>query len=178
MVDLCLAVKRSDIHYLKMVINHETLDIKYRLTIWTLSFKKFGIQIPTVNHKIDFKNIAACQRKWSNEPQLASLLVSYFSEATHPGVNFIEPGIQMVGLCLVVKWSSIQMVVWKPGWKNPVYGPKCPVFEWSSKSCDCHLNTVHPYCPVFRCIWYSGVQYSDGYCTGKLRLVFHSSNLA
>ena len=27
-----------------------------------------------------------------------------------------------------------------------------------------HLNTVQPYCPVFRWIWYSGVRYSDGYC--------------
>ena len=27
-----------------------------------------------------------------------------------------------------------------------------------------HLNTVHPYCPVFIRIHYSGVRYSDGYC--------------
>ena len=27
-----------------------------------------------------------------------------------------------------------------------------------------HLNTVQPYCPVFRWIRYSGVWYSDGYC--------------
>ena len=26
------------------------------------------------------------------------------------------------------------MVVWKPEWKKPVNGPKCPVFEWSAKS--------------------------------------------
>ena len=30
-----------------------------------------------------------------------------------------------------------------------------------------HLNTGHTYCPVFRCIWYSCVRYSDGYCTFK-----------
>ena len=27
-------------------------------------------------------------------------------------------------------------VVWKPDWKKPVNGPKCPVFKWSAKSCD------------------------------------------
>ena len=37
--------------------------------------------------------------------------------------------IQMVDLCPVVKRSGIQMVVWKPDWKKPGYGPKCPVFE-------------------------------------------------
>ena len=42
----------------------------------------------------------------------------------------------MVDLCPVVKWSGIQMVVWKPDWKKPVYGPKCLVFEWCAKSHD------------------------------------------
>ena len=28
------------------------------------------------------------------------------------------------------------MVVWKPDWKKPVNGPKCPVFKWSTKSRD------------------------------------------
>ena len=32
-------------------------------------------------------------------------------------------GIPMV--CLVVKWSGIWMVVWKPDWKKPVHGPNC-----------------------------------------------------
>ena len=27
-----------------------------------------------------------------------------------------------------------------------------------------HMNTEHPYCSVFRLIWYSGVRYSDEYC--------------
>ena len=36
----------------------------------------------------------------------------------------------MVDLCPVVKWCDIQMVVWKPDWKRPVYGPKCSVFEY------------------------------------------------
>ena len=31
-----------------------------------------------------------------------------------------------------------------------------------------HLNTGHPYCPVFRWIRYSGVWYSNGYCTCPL----------
>ena len=34
----------------------------------------------------------------------------------------------MVDLCPVVKWSGIQMVVWKPDLKKPVYGSKCQVF--------------------------------------------------
>ena len=45
-----------------------------------------------------------------------------------------KSGIQMVDLCLVAKWSGIPMVVWKPDWKKPVYGPKCLVFDWSAKS--------------------------------------------
>ena len=45
-------------------------------------------------------------------------------------------GIQMVDLCVVVKWSGIWMVVWKPDWKKPVYGPKCPVFKWFTNSLD------------------------------------------
>ena len=50
----------------------------------------------------------------------------------------------MVDLCPVVKWSCIQMVVWKQDWKKPVYGPKCPVFKWFAKSRDYHLNTRNP----------------------------------
>ena len=42
----------------------------------------------------------------------------------------------MVDFCPVVKWSAIQMVVWKLDWKKSVYGPKCPVFKWSTNSCD------------------------------------------
>ena len=34
--------------------------------------------------------------------------------------------------------------------KEPVNGQKYPVFKWSGKSCDCHLNTGYPKCPVFR----------------------------
>ena len=41
----------------------------------------------------------------------------------------------MVDLCPVVKWSGIQMVVWKPDWKRPV-APKCPVIKWSANSRD------------------------------------------
>ena len=70
-----------------------------------------------------------------------------------------KSGIWMADLCPVVKWSSIQMMVWKPDWKKPAYGPKCPVFKWSAKSGDNHLNTGHPFCPVFK-----RIPYSDGYC--------------
>ena len=53
--------------------------------------------------------------------------------------------------CLASKMSGIQMV--------------CQVM-WL-----CHLNTGHPYCPVFRWIWYSGVRYSDGYCTLQVKRI-------
>ena len=36
---------------------------------------------------------------------------------------------------------------------------------WMVHSRLYHFNTGHPYCPVFRWICYSGVWYSDGYCT-------------
>ena len=42
----------------------------------------------------------------------------------------------MVVLFLVVKRSGFWMVVWKPHWKKPIYGPKCLVFKWSAKSCN------------------------------------------
>ena len=54
----------------------------------------------------------------------------------------------------------------KTGQKKLVYGPKCPVFEWSAKASDYYLKTRHPYCTpctVFRWIRYSGVQYSNGH---------------
>ena len=42
----------------------------------------------------------------------------------------------MIDLCPVVKWSGIWIVVLKPDWRRPVYGPKCPVFKWFFKSLD------------------------------------------
>ena len=42
-------------------------------------------------------------------------------------------GIQMVDLCPVVKWSGIQMGVWKPDWEKALYGPKCLV-QWGSST--------------------------------------------
>ena len=59
-----------------------------------------------------------------------------------------------------VSGCQIEMVVWKPNWKKPVDGPKCLVFEWSAKSGD--LSIWIPYTHTVR---YSGVRYSDGYCT-------------
>ena len=44
---------------------------------------------------------------------------------------------QQVDLCPVVKWLGIQMVVWKPDLKKPVYGSKCPVYE-------CHPPAIFP----------------------------------
>ena len=40
----------------------------------------------------------------------------------------------MVDLCPVVNWYLNGGL--KTGLKNPVYGPKCLVLEWSAKSCD------------------------------------------
>ena len=40
----------------------------------------------------------------------------------------------MVDFCPIVKWSGIWMVVWKPDWKKPAYGPKISCFKWSAKS--------------------------------------------
>ena len=63
----------------------------------------------------------------------------------------------MVDLCPVVKWSKIRMVIWKPDWKNPVYCPKCPVFECSAKSYDFTIWIMYTHI----------VRYSDGYCIQK-----------
>ena len=62
-------------------------------------------------------------------------------------------GIQMVYLCPVVKWSGIQMVVWKSDWKNYVSGPKC-----SAKSRDFNI-----WIPDTHTVQYSGVWYSYGH---------------
>ena len=51
------------------------------------------------------------------------------------------------------------MVVWKPDCQKPVYGPKCPVFKWSAKSCDFFIWILDNHT-----VQYSGVGYSDGYC--------------
>ena len=51
----------------------------------------------------------------------------------------------------------------KTGLKKPDYGPICPVLEWSAK-CNYHLNTGHPYCPVFRCLVFRLLLYSDPLC--------------
>ena len=73
--------------------------------------------------------------------------------------------------------SSCQMVrYWNGGLKT---GLK-KAFPWSKMSgiqmiCPVtwlyHLNTGHPYFPVFRWIRYSGAQYSDGYYRAFLAIV-------
>ena len=83
----------------------------------------------------------------------------------------------MVDLCVVVKWSGIQVVVWiqkRPvgGQKHQVFkwstksyepfecsAPKCPVFKWSAKSCKPYEYSTPK---VFIWIWYF-----DGYCNCK-----------
>ena len=52
-----------------------------------------------------------------------------------------------------VLFGCIQMVVWKPDWKKTVYGPKCPVSKWSTKSHDLTLWMPDSHT----------VRYSDGY---------------
>ena len=69
----------------------------------------------------------------------------------------------MVDLSLVVKCSSVQMVVWKSDWKKPANGPKCMVFKWSAKSCDFIL-----WKPDTQCVWYS-----DGYCISLMGSIAH-----
>ena len=64
----------------------------------------------------------------------------------------------MVDLCRVVRWSGIQMVVWKPDWKKPVCGPKRLVFEWSIKSRDFTIWIQYAHT-----VRYPGVRYSDFY---------------
>ena len=54
------------------------------------------------------------------------------------------------------------MVVWEPDWKGLFMVQIVLLFEWSATSRDL---TFYPYCQVFRWIRFSGVQFSDGYCT-------------
>ena len=56
----------------------------------------------------------------------------------------------MADLCPFVKWSGIQMMVWKPDWKKPVYDWKCQVFEWSPKSLNFTI-----WIPDTHTVWYS-----------------------
>ena len=81
----------------------------------------------------------------------------------------------MVDLCPVVKWSGIQMEVWKPDWK------KCCL--WSKKSGIqmarqvtwlYHLNTGQPYCPVFRCSVFRWLLYLLKNASNKFLLLNYS----
>ena len=80
--------------------------------------------------------------KYSHSNHLNTLLVWYLNG-------------RFVSGCQMVRHSNGSL---KTGLKKPVYGPKCPVF--SQVMWVYHLNTRHPYCPVFRWIRYSGVLYS------------------
>ena len=47
--------------------------------------------------------------------------------------------------------------------------------EHKCKPREHHLNTKYAYCPVFRWLLFSGVQYSDGYCkTHRFQFRFQS----
>ena len=80
-----------------------------------------------------------------------------------------KSGIQMVDLCLVAKWSGIPMVVWKPDWKKPVYGPKCLVFDWSAKSRYFTIWILDTHTVRYSDVWYSDFRHKE-YTTGLLWL--------
>ena len=60
--------------------------------------------------------------------------------------SWLDGHIQVAELCPVVKWLVFKW--WSV--KKPDYGPKCPVFEWSTKS---HDFTV--WIPDTHTVWYS-----------------------
>ena len=81
---------------------------------------------------------------------------------------------------LVQYWNDrfvygCQMVVWKPDWKKPVNGPKCRYLNGRQLN---HLNTGHPYCPVFRCPVIRWLLYLNGwYWSGSLMVCYSSHGL-
>ena len=73
-----------------------------------------------------------------------------------------------VDLCPVVKWSSIQMVVWKLDWKGLFKLQNVQYLEWSAKSRGFTIWIPDTF-----------VQYSDGYCTNEcleLKLLMYSAD--
>ena len=78
--------------------------------------------------------------------------------------------IWLLDLCPVLKWSGIWMVVWKPDWKKYYLGSKssgigmvCQVKQIY------HLNTRHPYCPVFRCSLFTWLLFTI-FCSSRVFL--------
>ena len=63
----------------------------------------------------------------------------------------------MLDLCLVVKWSSILMVFWKPDWKS-----LCTVQNVGYLNGLPHDFTI--WIPDTQTVWYLFVRYSDGNC--------------
>ena len=74
------------------------------------------------------------------------------------------------GVCpfVVFKWN----LFWKPYSKKACKWSKMSDIQMVSQvTWLYHLITGHPYCPVFRRGWYSGVRYSDGYCNDQNQTV-------
>ena len=65
----------------------------------------------------------------------------------------------MVDSCPVVKWFGIWMVAWKLDWKSLFMVQHV----WYSNGQPYNVFTI--WIPVTHSVRYSGVQYSDGYCT-------------
>ena len=143
----------------------------------SLVFSTLGRSLKTVsNERMQHSCLKFANWSWNRQRQVIKRvkknhLVSFgfknHLSLQQPPEYRTSMGIQMVDLCLIVKWPDIRMV-WKLDWKKPAYGPKCPVFKWSAKSHDFTIWTLgNLYCPVSRWIQYSGVKNSDGYCIYK-----------
>ena len=112
-----------------------------------------------------------CWRSGQNSGKLQSYYYRYNNHLNTRLVQYSNGGF--VSGCQMVWYSNGGFVsgcqmVWysnsglKTRLKKACCGPKRPVFEWFTKSCDYHLNTGHPYQPVFRWIRYSdesGIQW-------------------
>ena len=68
-----------------------------------------------------------------------------------------------VGLCLVVKWSGIQMVVSKPDWKNLIMVQNVRYLNGLPSHVTLPFEYRTPFLYTVQMIWYSDVQYAYGY---------------
>ena len=83
-----------------------------------------------------------------NVQQPHTLLPFEYSNHLNTGLVWYTNG-RIVSSCQMVWYSNGGL---KTGLKNPVYGPKCPVFKWSRDFTIWLLDT-------------HTIGYSDGYCT-------------
>ena len=72
-------------------------------------------------------NVAACLLQL-----MGYILTKYHSNHLNTGLVWYLNG-RFVSGCQMVRYSNGGL---KTRLKKPVYGPKCPVFEWFAKSCD------------------------------------------